>query len=79
VIYRYSLWKAIEEGFAKRIDYVAEDTSQSQHEKLQKIYDYHLITKTARYRIVESLTTLCDTPLTRFGVSTILYVKQDTT
>ncbi len=58
VIYRYSLREAIEQGFAKRIDYVAEDTSQSQYEKFQKIYDNHLEHKTARYRKVRPLTIL---------------------
>ena len=58
MIYRYSLRKAIEQGFAKGIDYVAEDTSQSQSEKLQKIYDNHRENKTARYRKLKSLTIL---------------------
>jgi len=58
VIYRYSLREAIEQGFAKTIDYVAEDTSQSQYEKLQKIYDNHRENKTARYRKVKPLTIL---------------------
>jgi type III restriction enzyme len=58
VIYRYSLRDGIEQGFAKRIDYVAEDSSQSQHEKFQKIYDNHLEHKTARYRKVKPLTIL---------------------
>jgi len=57
-IYRYSLYEAIEQGFAKRIDYVTEDTSQSQYEKFQKIYDNHLEHKTARYRKVKPLTIL---------------------
>jgi type III restriction enzyme len=58
VIYRYSLREAIEQGFAKAIDYVAEDTSQSQYEKFQKIYDNHQENKTARYRLVKPLTIL---------------------
>lgn len=58
VVYRYSLREAIEQGFAKVIDYVAEDTSQSQYEKFQKIYDNHLENKTARYRKVKPLTIL---------------------
>ena len=58
VIYRYSLREAIEEGFAKSIDYVAEDTSQSQYEKFQKIYDNHHDNKAARYRKVKPLTIL---------------------
>lgn len=58
VIYRYSLRDAIEQGFAKTIDYVAEDTSQSQYEKFQKIYDNHLENKSARYRKVKPLTIL---------------------
>jgi len=58
VVYRYSLREAIEQGYAKSIDYVAEDTSQSQHEKFQKIYDNHREHKTARYRKVKPLTIL---------------------
>jgi len=58
VVYRYSLREAIEQGFAKSIDYVAEDTSQSQHEKFQKIYDNHREHKHARYRKVKPLTIL---------------------
>jgi len=58
VIYRYSLYEAIEGGFVKTIDYVAEDTSQSQYEKFQKIYDNHLVNKTAHYRKVKPLTIL---------------------
>jgi len=58
VIYRYSLRDGIEQGFAKRIDYVAEDSSQSPHEKFQKIYDNHQEHKTARYRKVKPLTIL---------------------
>lgn len=58
VVYRYSLREAIEQGFAKSIDYVAEDTSQSQYEKFQKIYDNHRENKTARYRRVKPLTIL---------------------
>jgi len=58
VIYRYSLREAIGQGFAKTIDYVAEDTSQSQYEKFQKIYDNHQENKTARYRKVKPLTIL---------------------
>jgi len=58
VVYRYSLREAIEQGFAKSIDYVADDTSQSQHEKFQKIYDNHREHKNARYRKVKPLTIL---------------------
>ena len=58
VIYRYSLRDGIKQGFAKRIDYVAEDSSQSPHEKFQKIYDNHQEHKTARYRKVKPLTIL---------------------
>lgn len=58
VVYRYSLREAIEQGFAKGIDYVAEDTSQSQHEKFLKIYDNHRENKSARYRKVKPLTIL---------------------
>ena len=58
VVYRYSLREAIEQGFAKSIDYVVEDTSQSQHEKFQKIYDNHQEHKNTRYRKVKPLTIL---------------------
>lgn len=58
VIYRYSLREAIEQGFAKAIDYVAEDTSQSPYERFQKIYDNHHESKAFRYRKVKPLTIL---------------------
>lgn len=58
VVYCYSLREAIEQGFAKGIDYVAEDSSQSQYEKFQKIYDNHIENKNARYRKVKPLTIL---------------------
>jgi type III restriction enzyme len=58
VIARYSLREAIEQGFAKAIDYVAEDTSDSQDEKFQKIYDNHIQNKTHFYRRVKALTIL---------------------
>ncbi len=56
VITRYSLREAIEEGFVKTIDYVAEDSSNTQDEKFQKIYDNHSENKTAKYRLVKPLT-----------------------
>jgi type III restriction enzyme len=58
VIARYSLREAIEQGFAKAIDYVAEDTSDSQDEKFQKIYDNHIQNKAHFYRKVKPLTIL---------------------
>jgi len=58
VVYRYSLREAIEQGFSKAMDYVAEDTSQSEYEKFQKIYDNHHENKTASYRKVKPLTIL---------------------
>ena len=57
VIYRYSLRQAIEQGFIKAIDYVAEDTSQSQYEKYQKIWNNHQENK-LKYRKVKPLTIL---------------------
>jgi type III restriction enzyme len=57
VIYRYSLAEAIEQGFAKTIDYIAEDSSQSPSEKFQKIYDNHRQNK-SYYRKVKPLTIL---------------------
>ena len=58
VISRYSLREAIEEGFVKSIDYVAEDSSNTQDEKFQKIYDNHIENKTTKYRMVRPLTIL---------------------
>lgn len=58
VIARYSLRQAIEQGYAKTIDYVAEDTSDSQDEKFQKIYDNHIQNKNYSYRKVKPLTIL---------------------
>ncbi len=58
VVARYSLRQAIEQGYAKTIDYVAEDTSTSQEEKFQKIYDNHLNNKNYYYRKVKPLTIL---------------------
>lgn len=58
VISRYSLRQATEQGYAKTIDYVAEDTSGSQDEKFQKIYDNHIQNKTYFYRKVKPLTIL---------------------
>jgi type III restriction enzyme len=72
VVYRYSLREAIEGGFVKTIDYVAEDASQSQYEKFQKIYDNHLENQTARYRKVKPLTIL----VTR-DISTCKHLTED--
>ncbi len=58
VIDRYSLKEAIEDGFVKSIDYVAEDKSTTQPEKFQKIYDNHIENKNAKYRLVKPLTIL---------------------
>ena len=58
VISRYSLREAIENGFVKTIDYVAQDTSRTQDEKFQKIYDNHVENKNAKYRLVKPLTIL---------------------
>jgi len=58
VISRYSLREAIEQGFVKIIDYVAEDSSNTQDEKLQKIYDNHIENKNTKYRLVRPLTIL---------------------
>ena len=58
VISRYSLKEAIEESFVKSIDYVAQDTSTTQDEKFQKIYDNHIENKNTKYRLVKSLTIL---------------------
>jgi type III restriction enzyme len=55
VVSRYSLRKAIEEGFVKSIDYVVEDSPGDQYEKWQKIYANH---KAAcrKYRKIKPLT-----------------------
>jgi len=58
VISRYSLREAIEQGFVKTIDYVAEDSSKTQNEKFQKIYDNHIENKNTKYRLVRPLTIL---------------------
>lgn len=58
VVSRYSLRQAIEEGYAKVIDYVDEDTSITQDEKFQKIYDNHIQNKTQFYRKIKPLSTL---------------------
>lgn len=58
VISRYSLREAIEDGFVKAIDYVAQDTSRTQDEKFQKIYDNHIENKNTKYRLVRPLTIL---------------------
>jgi len=58
VIARYSLRQAIEAGFVKTIDYVAEDAPGTREEKFQKIYDNHIYNKTQAYRKVKPLTLL---------------------
>jgi type III restriction enzyme len=55
VVCRYSLNQAIEQGYAKSIDYVSEDISDSPDERFQKIYDNHLQNKYF-YRRVKPLT-----------------------
>jgi type III restriction enzyme len=57
VIMRYSLREAIEDGYAKVIDYVDEDTSLTQDERFQKIYDNHIQNKNF-YRKIKPLTIL---------------------
>lgn len=58
VICRYSLRQAMEDRFVKLVRYVAEDSSGSENEKLQKIYANHSENKTKRYRKVGPLTIL---------------------
>jgi len=58
VIHRFSLREAIEEKFIKSIRYVAEDSSGSEDEKFQKIYDNHIENKTVKYRKVKPITIL---------------------
>lgn len=57
VIFRYSLREAIDSGIVKTIDYVAEDSSGSREEKLQKVYDNHESNKQF-YRKVKPLSLL---------------------
>jgi len=56
VIHRFSLRDAIEAKFVKSIRYVAEDSSGSEDEKFQKIYDNHIENKTVKYRKVKPIT-----------------------
>ncbi len=58
VIHRFSLRDSIEEKFVKSIRYVAEDSSGTEDEKFQKIYDNHIENKTAKYRRVKPITIL---------------------
>ncbi len=58
VIYRYSLREAIEQGYVKIVDYVAEDYGGGRSEKLQKIYDNHQQNRSERYRRIKPLTLL---------------------
>ncbi|MCL6582507.1 MAG: DEAD/DEAH box helicase family protein [bacterium] len=58
VIHRFSLRDSIEKKFIKSIRYVAEDSSGSEGEKFQKIYDNHIENKTVKYRKVKPITIL---------------------
>jgi len=58
VIHRFSLRDAIEAKFVKSIRYVAEDSSGSEDEKFQKIYDNHIENKTIKYHKVKPITIL---------------------
>jgi len=58
VVYRYPIKQAMEEGTAKLIKYVAEDSSGSEDEKFQKIYDNHIENKKIKYRKIKPLTIL---------------------
>ncbi len=58
VIHRFSLRDSIEEKFVKSIRYVAEDSSGSEDEKFQKIYDNHIENRTVKYRNVKPITIL---------------------
>jgi len=58
VIHRFSLRDSIEEKFVKSIRYVAEDSSGSEDEKFQKIYDNQIENKTVKYRKVKPITIL---------------------
>ena len=54
VIYRYSLRQAIDEKIVKNISYIDEDTSDSDYEKFQKIYQNHIKNKT-KYSSIKPL------------------------
>jgi type III restriction enzyme len=56
VVSRYPLRQAIEDGFAKSIDYIDEDTSITQNERFQKIHDNHIQNKNHTYRRLKPLT-----------------------
>ena len=58
VIHRFSLRDSIQQKFIKSIRYVAKDTSGSEDEKFQKIYDNHVENKTVKYRKVKPITIL---------------------
>src|SRR3990172_3288417 len=58
VIHRFSLKDSIEEKFVKSIRYVAEDSSGSEDEKFQKIYENHIENKKIKYRKVKPITIL---------------------
>jgi len=58
VIHRFSLRDSIEKKFVKLIRYVAEDSSGSEDEKFQKIYDNHTENKTIKYHKIKPLTIL---------------------
>lgn len=58
VIYRYPIKQAMEEGTVKLVKYVAEDSSGSEDEKFQKIYDNHIENKKIKYRKIKPLTIL---------------------
>ncbi|TET59577.1 hypothetical protein E3J48_07675, partial [Candidatus Aerophobetes bacterium] len=58
VIHRFPLRDSIDDKFVKSIRYVAEDSSGSEDEKFQKIYDNHIENKTVKYRKVKPITIL---------------------
>lgn len=58
VIHRFSLRDSIEAKFVKSIRYVAEDSSGSENEKYQKIYENHIENKKVKYRKVKPITIL---------------------
>jgi len=57
VIYRYSLNKATEERFIKKIDYVQKDESSGEHERFQKILQNHR-NNSEKYPAIKPLTIL---------------------
>ncbi len=75
VVYRYPIGQAIEEKQVKSVRYVAEDSSGSEDEKFQKIYDNHIQNKTIKYRKIKPLTILVTKDISRCKILTKKLIK----